>query len=401
MKQMHRTIQEEDGKLRTFLQECFSGMLVVRSYGTEPLAVRQAEEKMHSHKVARMNRNRFSNVCTTGFSLLMNMAYVAGACYCGYGILTDTISYGTFTAILQLIGQLQNPLANISGILPRFYAMMSSAERLLEAEQIEGDKPCERKTSEEVQNLYRNGLEKIVLSDISFSYLRPGRNLGTNRMDAGEEILSFEDREKFLALSGWNFAIRKGEYAAITGPSGCGKSTLLKLLMCLYSPDEGQRFLQVNGRKMVLDASWQRLFAYVPQGNYLMNGTIREMVAFSAPDRMEDEKAIWEALSVACADEFVHKLDHGVDTLLGERGCGLSEGQMQRLAIARAVFSCCPVMILDECSSALDEDTETRLLRNLRSMTDRTVIIITHRPEALAICDRIWRVDGSVTLMKG
>lgn len=181
---------------------------------------------------------------------------------------------------------------------------------------------------------------------------------------------------------------------AITGPSGCGKSTLLKLLMCLYDPDEGSRYLQTTDSRITLDGSWQRLFAYVPQGNYLMSGTIREMVTFSDHRQSMHDEEIWRALSIACADEFVRKLEHGIDTVLGERGAGLSEGQMQRLAIARAVFSRCPVMILDECSSALDERTEEQLLRNLRSMTDRTVIIITHRPAALKICDRICQVNG-------
>lgn len=401
MKQLHKNVQEEDGKLRAFLQECFAGMLVVRSYGTEQITIHQATEKMHQHKAARMKRNRFSNICNTGFSVLMNATYIAGACYCGYGILTDTISYGSFIAILQLIGQLQSPLANISGILPRYYAMISSTERLMEVETLDDANSYERKKLHEVLEVYQTGLEKIVLEDVSFSYLRPVQALSRDNGKTGLPDLLIENRNKFLAFSGWNFEIKKGEYIAITGSSGCGKSTLLKLLMCLYEPDQGGRYLQIGGKKVLLDGSWQRLFAYVPQGNYLMSGTIREMVAFSDYRQMNDEKAIWGALSIACADEFVRKLAHGVDTMLGERGSGLSEGQLQRLAIARAVFSRCPVMILDECSSALDEATEEQLLINLRTMTDRTVIIITHRQAALNICDQVWHVDDKVSLIQG
>lgn len=395
MKQLHKDVQQEDGKLRTFLQECFSGMLVVRSYGTEQFAADEAAKKMKKHKKARMKRNRFSNICNTGFSVLMNATYIAGACYCGYGILTGTITYGTFTAVLQLIGQLQNPLANISGILPRYYAMISSAERLMEAENVDDVDLSKRKTLDDVLKVYQAGLEKIVLKDISFSYLLPDQQPG---MDNRPYDLSIENHEKFLALSGWNFEIQKGQYVAITGPSGCGKSTLLKLFMCLYEPDKGERYLKIDGKKVCLDGSWQRLFAYVPQGNYLMSGTIREMVVFSDNNQLDNDPEIWNALAIACADGFVRELERGIDTVLGERGSGLSEGQMQRLAIARAVFSRSPIMILDECSSALDEATETQLLNNLRSMTDRTVIIITHRPAALKICDKICCVDETLLL---
>lgn len=397
LKQMHRNVQEADGRLRAYLQECFTGMLVVRSYGTERVILDQAAEKMKGHKTARMQRNAFFNICSTGFSALMNAAYAAGACFCGYGILTKTISYGTLVAVLQLVGQLQSPLANISGILPRFYAMLSSAERLLEVEKLGCAVPETQKNLDEVQKLYQK-LNKIVLDDLSFSYPRPTQS-GSAKWHAQDQ--SGMNTESFLAFYSCNFEIHKGEYVALTGPSGCGKSTLLKLLMCLYQPDHGSRYLQLDDEKIPLDGTWQRLFAYVPQGNYLMSGSIREVVAFADPDRMKNDKAIWSALSIACADEFVHKLEHGVDTVLGERGSGLSEGQMQRLAIARAVFSGCPVLVLDECSSALDEATEERLLQNLRAMTDKTVVIITHRPAALQICDRIWKVDGKATVIQG
>jgi ATP-binding cassette subfamily B protein len=131
------------------------------------------------------------------------------------------------------------------------------------------------------------------------------------------------------------------------------------------------------------------LFAYVPQGNALMNGTIREVVSFADPDAAYDEARLKRALQIACAEEFVSELSDGADTLLGERGTGLSEGQMQRLSIARAIFSGSPVLLLDEATSALDADTEKQLLTNLRAMTDKTVVIVTHRPAALTICDRV------------
>ena len=139
----------------------------------------------------------------------------------------------------------------------------------------------------------------------------------------------------------------------------------------------------------MLTAAHRRLFAYVPQGNVLMNGTIREVVSFAVPEAAADEERLWRALKIVCADIFVSDLEQGADTLLGEHGAGLSEGQMQRLAIARAVFSDAPVLLLDEATSSLDAETERRVLENLSSMTDKTVVIVTHRPAALAICDRV------------
>ena len=146
-----------------------------------------------------------------------------------------------------------------------------------------------------------------------------------------------------------------------------------------------------DGSSQPLDSRWHRLFAYVPQGNQLMSGTIRDIVSFADKSQSGDEEKIARALKIACADEFVGELESGIDTLLGERGTGLSEGQMQRIAIARAIFSESPVLLLDEATSALDSQTEKRLLENLRSMTDKTVVIVTHRPAALEICDRVLK----------
>ena len=195
--------------------------------------------------------------------------------------------------------------------------------------------------------------------------------------------------KELIALDNFSLEIKKGEYVAFTGHSGCGKSTALMLLMCIYKPDSGRTFFtDSQGNEEELSAKYQRLFAYVPQGNKLMSGTVREIVSFSDKNASSDEVKINLALKVACADDFISELENGIDTMLGERGTGLSEGQMQRIAIARAIFSESPVLVLDEATSALDEATEEKLLSNLRTLTDKTVIIVTHRQAALKICDR-------------
>lgn len=385
MKRLHKQIQEADGKLRVFLQETLGSLLVVRSYGVETEMEDAASVHMAQHRKARMRRNWFSNFCNIGFGLVMNGAYVLGAFFCGYGILTGTMSYGTFTAVLELIGQIQSPFANISGYLPKFYAMLASAERLMEAETLSAEASGTSPLGETAHLVLEPGkasFSAIGLANASFTYLPPVREA---------EGLSGKERMP-VVLSGLDLEIRRGEFVAFTGASGCGKSTVLKLLMCLYPLDSGRRYVWRGGAEVPLDARWQRLFAYVPQGNVLMSGTIREIVTFADRKAAQDDARIRHALTVACA-EFVFELDEGVDTLLGERGLGLSEGQMQRLAVARAIFSERPILMLDEATSALDGETERQLLSNLRSMTDKTVLIVTHRPAALRVCDRCIRFD--------
>ena len=378
LKLLHKRIQEADGRLRVFFQERIGSLLTIRSFAAEEQTKREADQKMSEHQAARMRRNRFSNLANIGFGAAMNGMYLLGVGWCGYGILTGTISFGTLTAITQLITQIQTPFANITGYLPRYYAMLASAERLMEAEAFAGDAE-DAKPLDELRDFYENTLVSIGLEDASFTYYPTAEGAGElskNDMPVVLERLSLE--------------IRKGETIAFTGNSGCGKTTVLKLLMCVYLPDGGKRYYtDQNGSKQGLTAAYRRLFAYVPQGNALMNGTIREVVSFAAPEAAHDEIRLRQALRIACAEDFVSALPDGADTLLGERGTGLSEGQMQRLSIARAIFSDSPILLLDEATSALDAETEKHLLYNLRAMTDNTVVIVTHRPAALTICDRV------------
>ena len=380
LKRLHKKIQEADGRLRIFLQERLGSLMMLRTFAAEVQTEENAAAKMAEHKAARMKKNSFGVICNMGFQGGMQGMYLLGVCYCGYCILHGLITFGTLTAVTQLITQIRAPFSNITGYLPKYYATIASAERLMEVESFEPD--CLRKTKPlgEVLDCYRGGLSAFGLRNIDFTYYM-----------ATDTVTNQSKAEMPVVLKNISLEIRKGEYAAFTGQSGCGKSTVLKLLMCVYKPDQGERYLITGAGEEVLDAAWHRLFAYVPQGNQLMRGSIREIVAFADPDAMQDDERIKNALRIACADDFVYALEQGADTVLGERGTGLSEGQMQRIAVARAVFSESPVLVLDEATSALDEATERRLLDNLREMTDKTVLIVTHRPAALDICDRIFR----------
>ena len=365
LKRLHKRIQETDGALRVFLQERLESLVIVRTFAKEEQMTQQADALMDDHKAARMKRSNFSNLCNIGFAGAMNGAYLLGIGFCGYGILTGTMSYGNLMAIMQLVGQVQSPFANITGYLPRYYSMLASAERLMEAEAFAPDSE-DPLAEEKTLAFYRARLTALRLEHASFTYQPPVRT---------------EDEQPLMpvVLQDIDLSIRKGEYIAFTGPSGCGKSTVLKLLMCLYPLDAGSRTLETTCGTQPLTAEWRSLFAYVPQGNQLLSGTIRDIVSFGDPCKAQDDAGILRALRIACAEDFVQKLEKGLDTVLGERGAGLSEGQMQRIAIARAVYSNHPILLLDEATSALDEATALRLLNNLRKMTDKTVILVTHR----------------------
>ena len=374
LKRLHKRIQETDGALRVFLQERLESLLIVRTFAKEHQTAAQAASLMEQHKAARMKRSNFSNLCNIGFAGAMNGAYLLGIGFCGYGILTGTMSYGNLMAIMQLVGQVQSPFANITGYLPRYYAMLASAERLMEAEAFAPD--SEHPLAEEkALEFYRTKLTALRLEHASFTYQPPVR---------AEEA----QPPMPVVLKDIDLTIRKGEYIAFTGPSGCGKSTVLKLLMCLYPLDAGSRTLETTCGTQPLTAAWRSLFAYVPQGNQLLSGTIRDIVSFGDPCKAQDDAGILRALRIACAEDFVQKLEKGLDTTLGEHGQGLSEGQMQRIAIARAVFSEHPILMLDEATSALDEATARQLLENLRRMTDKTVLMVTHRTDQTEFFDR-------------
>lgn len=373
LKRLHKVIQEQDGLLRVLLQERLSSLMIVRAFSMEQQTETLAAQAMDAHKQARMKRMRVSNLCNTGFSIAMNGLYAFGAVFCGFGLLQGTMTYGTLAAILQLILQIQSPFASITGYLPQYYSMLASAERLMEAESFpEGNEESPYPASR-TKEYYQHQFQSLGLRGASFTYRPP--------TDTDQE------RPMPVVLRNIDLQIRKGEFVAFTGPSGCGKSTVLKLLMCLYPLDDGKRFLtDTDGTEHELTAAWRSLFAYVPQGNQLMCGTIREVIAFGDPTSMANEQQLWNALDIACAD-FVAQLELGLDTPLGERGTGLSEGQMQRLAIARAILSDRPILLLDEATSALDQMTEQHLLENLRAMTDKTVILVTHRDAVLNTCE--------------
>ena len=370
IRKFHKRAMEASGEVRGVLQEVLDNQLVVRSFQAVNGVESNAMEKMAHHRKTVMKSAVLSQVMSSGCSTAINMVYLIGLIWCGIGIINGRISYGTLYAIWELVGKITGPAMQASGILPQYYALTSSAERLEELENLEK----EQVDSSVDWNHISKEFTEIRCQDVSFSYEK-------------------EDTV-FPVLKNLNLTIQRGDFIAIVGDSGIGKSTLLKLLLGIYHPENSSLYaVTADDTKTVIDAGARSMISYVPQGNFLMSGTIRESVHFWQKEQVDEEKLI-EACKIAEADGFISNLEEGFDTQLGERGAGLSEGQLQRLAIARAIYSDKPVLLLDEATSALDEVTEAKVLENLKELKNRTVIIVTHRKAALDICNRIVRMEN-------
>ena len=251
--------------------------------------------------------------------------------------------------------------------MPKYYSLIASGERLKEICNL----PNEEKLNTnpiDVEETYKN-LKSINFENISFKY----------------------DRD--IILNNTSLTVNKGDFVAVTGISGIGKSTLLKLLLGVFKVNEGKISLNLNSGSIPADKQTRKLFSYVPQGNMLLSGTIRDNLTFINSDVTEEE--IEEAIRISCAKQFIEELPLGIETVIGEKGLGLSEGQVQRLAIARSILSKSPVLLLDEATSALDENTEKEFLTNLREMKNVTCIIVSHKKAALDICNKCIQIIDS------
>jgi len=367
MKGMHKDFQKTDGAGKSFTQETLANWMVVQSFGGADKVQSRMDTLLNKNFKVRMRRAWWSSISHAAMYLLFNGSYYVALLWGALRIAGGGMTYGTLTALLQLVSQIRTPFMNMSGILPQYYSMLASAERIMELENLPDEPRMEQAYN--VGELYGR-MNRMDVAGVSFAY----------------------DEEK-VVLSEADFSIKKGEFVALAGFSGIGKTTLFKLLLGFYPPDKGRLFLHTDQGEILMGADTRCLFAYVPQQSMLLSGTIRENIAFCCGD-VSDE-AIWAAAEVADVAEVIRQQPAGLDTVLGERGSGMSEGQLQRLAIARAVLSGAPVLLLDECTASLDEATEERVLQRLRALPERTCLCISHRPAALQICDRVVRVvDG-------
>ena len=355
LKSFHRRVQEKDSAVRSFMQEMVENLFAVKVFGIEKKIIERSSVLQKELYREKLRRRRFSIAATMGFSAAFAAGFLAAVSYGSYGILMGTMSFGTVAALIQLVNQLQSPTAGITGIIPAFFAMTASAQRLMETVP-EGE--LEIHGGEEIK--YED-LNSIKFDGVTFGY-------------GGETV-----------LKNASFTVKKGEFVGVKGQSGIGKTTVFKLLAGLYRPESGKITVDTtDGERSPKDIDG--LISIVPQGNMLFSGTVRENVTLLKSDA--DDTEIKRALTLACA-EFVYELDNGLDTLLGEGGLGISEGQAQRLAIARALLGHGKILLMDEATSALDTDTEQKLLENIVNLAELTVIFITHREAVIGKCDRI------------
>lgn len=362
---MHLRCQETESRTRSFLQESLQNLLVMKAFSLEARSSHRLQDLQSQHLHWVVKRSWLG----AGSGVVMGIGYWTGyflaITWGSYRLSTGMITFGTMAAFLQLVGQVQGPFFGFASSLPRAVAAIASARRLMEIEEL----PLETKSDTEMNmKQYQHGEVGIVVDNVSFAYIQ----------------------DTFI-LERVSMEVRPGEIVAIIGPSGEGKTTLMRLLLALVTPNLGKIYISGSDERQEVSPATRKYFSFVPQGNTVFSGSIEDNLRIGNPKSTRDE--LESVARIACAWDFITEFPEGMGTIIGEQGLGLSEGQVQRLLIARALLRKTPILLLDEATSALDTDTEARVLQGIRnSRPGWTCIIVTHRPTIANVCDRIFRV---------
>lgn len=367
-----RKVRETSSEMMSFEVETFYNFDTIKSFGIMERYGQKLRDWQKVFKKISLDYNMFTIKTGIFMSVLGMIIQYAAFGYCLFLMWTHQITYGTMTLFLEQRGRLAGAFNNVVGIIPSFLTSSVSAHRIRELI----DLPRERHIpeSEELRALAEEGVE-VRMKDVSFAYLE------------GNNVITHSD-----------FRAAPGEIVALVGPSGEGKTTMIRLMLGLIHPDGGVALLRgIDGKEVEMNADSRYLFSYVPQGNTILSGTIAENMRMVKEDATDEE--IIEALKIACAWDFVARMPDAINCKIGERGRGFSEGQAQRIAIARAVLRDAPILLLDEATSALDVTTERQVLRNIvQKRPNKVCIVTTHRPTVLNLCQRVYRVmDTKVT----
>lgn len=371
LKEYRKRVLELNSGMMSFEAETFYNFDMIKSFGIIGYYSKKLRGWQLKYKDYNLDYNKFeikSRIMLTAVSTLVGMAAFG---YCLYRLWTGQILYGDMTFFLQQRSNLSSKFQSLVGTFPGMLNSAVSAHRIRELVDLprESHDPDAFK---ETQAQADGGLG-VFARDVSFYYDK--------------------NRTVYQKL---NFEARPGEIVALIGPSGAGKTTMMRLILGMLSPEEGGvTLLRSDGTEVPVNADTRAFFAYVPQGNTILSGTVAESMRMVREDVTDEE--IEDALKTACAWDFISELPEGINSTLGERGRGISEGQAQRLSIARALVRNAPIMLLDEATSALDMETEERVLKNLiQSRPNRVIIVSTHRPGALKLCQRVYHIENGV-----
>lgn len=368
----NKKVREMSSHLMTFEVEAFYNLDTIKSFGITSAYSKKMRSWQEKYKDISLKYNFFTIKTNIAMSILGMLVQFTAFGYCLFRLWTHDITYGTMTLFLQQRNSLSGAFNQMVSIIPSFLSSSVSAQRIREIIELPGEEHCREDHGPE--EFTADGFE-VKMEDVEFSYM---------------------EGKKVLSQSG--FRACPGEIVALVGPSGEGKTTMIRMILGLIRPEEGKTVLVTSdGREVEMNAETRHLFSYVPQGNTILTGTIAENMRMVKEDTTDEE--IIEALKCACAWGFVEKMPEGIYSNVGERGRGLSEGQAQRIAIARAILRDSPVLLLDEATSALDVATERQVLKNLVSrQSNKTCIVTTHRPSVLCMCQRVYRVmDTKIT----
>ncbi len=356
LKKLQIKVQESEARYRSFLQESLANILIVKSFCAEDYSADRLTKLRDERIFWVLKKNRMGVVASTIMSFSFQLGYVAAFAWGAVCISAATITYGTMTIFLTLVNRIQAPIMALAQYIPRIVAVLASSGRIIELQELAKEECTEA-------NIVPEGVG-VKVEKLSFGYTDE------------------------LVLENASIDFKPGEFTAIVGQSGIGKTTLIRLIMAFTNTATGMiEFYNKNGDREPANARAREFISYVPQGNTLFSGTIRENIRMGKLDATEEEYI--EALKGAAAYDFVMELPQGLDTVIGEKGLGISEGQAQRIAIARALIKKAPFLILDEATSSLDEKTELSVLEGIRRWNPSpTCLLITHRRSVLQYCDR-------------
>lgn len=372
MRKITHNIRDKESAVQSTIQECLQHVLIIKTLRRAVMAAERLHNLQNTLHKEVIHKTRYSTLSSGLINAGFAIGYFATFTWGVFSLQSNVITYGALIAFIQLVGQIQSPVRTLSKFVPIFIEAFTAAERIMEIEQIQQEKATQPTgTTKELSD--PSHCTGIKISNLTFAY-------PCNEQKASKNI--FKD---------FSYDFRPGNIIAIVGETGAGKTTLIRLLLALTQQKEGNILLyDEKGNSAPINASTRCAFSYVPQGNTLLSGTIRENLQWGNPQATDTEMKL--ALRDAAA-HFVFDKPEQLDSRCGEMGDGLSEGQAQRIAIARALLQKAPILLLDEATSSLDPETESMVLKNIVSHhTTQTIILITHRPEALKYCQQTLRL---------